>query len=82
MRDYTPVVFPLKLLDDLSPHARVATAVLPFVAAIALRLVLGKSRLTGLLVSISTVWFAINILLAPYSAHMRQDIERLETMFH
>jgi len=31
------------IFEDLSPHARVATAVLPFVAAVLLRLVLGKN---------------------------------------
>ena len=72
----------MNLLDELSPHARVATAILPFVAALVLRLILGKGRFTGLLVSVSTVWFAINVLLAPYSASMRHDIERLENMFH
>jgi len=75
-------VFPLSLLDELSPHARVATAVLPFIAALCLRLVIGKCRLTGILVSLSTVWFAINVLMAPYSAGMRHDIERLENIFH
>jgi hypothetical protein len=72
---------PLRLFDELSPYARVATAVAPFAAAMVLRVLLGKGRLTGMLVSVSTVWFAINILLAPYSAGMRQDLQRIENVF-
>ena len=73
-------MLPLHLLDDLSPHARVATAVAPFVLALALRIILGKGRLTNLLISLSTVWFAINVLMAPYSAKMRDEILRLQYM--
>jgi hypothetical protein len=62
------------IFADLSPHARVATAVLPFVAAMLVRLILGKNRLTQVLVSVSTTWFAINVLLAPLSQGMRRDI--------
>ena len=71
----------LHLLEDLSPHARVITAVLPFVVAIVLRIVLGKNRVTRMLISLSTVWFAANVLMAPYSAHMRQDLEDLRYIF-
>ena len=77
MKGYTSGVLPMHLLDDLTPHMRVATAIAPFVTALVLRIILGKSRLTGLLVSVSTVWFAINILMAPYSARMRDDIQEL-----
>jgi hypothetical protein len=71
----------LSLLQDLSPHARVATAVAPFVIAIALRLALGKNKLTRTLISLGTMWFAINILAAPYSARMQQDIQNLQYIF-
>jgi hypothetical protein len=70
-------MLPATILDDLSPYARVATAVAPFLAAIALRLVIGKNRVTRILLSVSTTWFAINILLAPYSASMRRDLDHL-----
>ena len=70
-------MLPSHLFDALSPHARVATAVAPFVLALVLRVVVGKCRLTSLLVSASTVWFAINVLMAPYSAKMRDDIQQL-----
>jgi len=71
----------LSLLEDLSPHARVATAVTPFVAAMLLRLLLGKNRLTRALISLGTMWFAINVLAAPYSERMRQDIVDLQYIF-
>jgi hypothetical protein len=64
----------LSIFEDLSPHARVAAAVLPFVAAMLVRLILGKNRLTQVLVSVSTTWFAINVLLTPLSQGMRRDI--------
>ncbi|MDR3701643.1 MAG: hypothetical protein P4L56_18490 [Candidatus Sulfopaludibacter sp.] len=70
-------MLPATILDDLSPYARVATAIAPFLAAIVLRLIFGKNRVTRLLLSISTTWFAINILMAPYSASMRRDLDHL-----
>jgi hypothetical protein len=65
---------------DLSPHARVATAVLPFALAIFVRVVLGNHPFTRWLISLGVMWFAANILLAPYSAGMRQDIRDLRTL--
>jgi hypothetical protein len=74
-------VLPAGIFEDLSPHARVATAVLPFVAVMLLRLVLGKNRLTQVLISISTTWFVANVLMAPFSEGMRQDILDLRSWF-
>lgn len=71
----------LSLLEDLSPHARVATAVAPFVLAALLRIFLGRNRLTGMLLSLGTMWFAINVLAAPYSARMTQDLRNLQYIF-
>lgn len=71
----------VNILEDLSPHARVATALAPFLMAIILRLVVGKNRLTRVLLSLSTTWFAINILLTPYSARMQDDINSIRAMF-
>jgi hypothetical protein len=62
------------MFEDLTPHGQVVTAVLPFVAAILLRLFLGKNRLTRVLLSASTAWFAINVLLTPLSEGMRSDV--------
>jgi hypothetical protein len=74
-------VLPASVFEDLSPHARVATAVLPFVAAIVLRLLLGKNQVTRVLLSISTTWFAINVLMAPLSEGMRRDILDVRSWF-
>ena len=65
---------PGALFDQISPHARVATALIPFLVALSLRLLLGKNRMTRAVLSIATMWFAINILLAPYSVEMRREI--------
>lgn len=50
---------------------------MPFVLAVLMRIVVGRSRLTRTLISLGTMWFLINVLLAPYSARMRQDIYEL-----
>jgi hypothetical protein len=71
---------PGDIFNDLTPHARVVTAVLPFVIALSVRLVLGNNLLTRWLISLSVMWFAANILMAPYSAGMRQDIRNLRTL--
>ena len=71
---------PGDIFNDLTPHARVFTAVLPFAIAIFVRLVLGNNRLTRWLISLGVMWFAANVLLAPYSAGMREDIRTLRTL--
>jgi hypothetical protein len=71
---------PGDIFNDLTPHARVVTAVLPFAIAIFVRLVLGHNRLTGWLISLGVMWFAANVLMAPYSAGMRQDVRNLRTL--
>jgi hypothetical protein len=70
------------MFHHLSPYARVLTAILPFVLAIAVRFVYGKNRLTHTLLSISTMWFAINILLTPFSAGMQRDLVQMRGWFH
>lgn len=64
----------------LGPYARVTTAVSPFVCAVMLRLFFGRSRLTAWFVSASTMWFLVNVLLAPYSPGMREDLRNIESM--
>ena len=71
----------MNILATLSPHARVATALAPFLVAIALRLILGKNKLTKVLLSVSTTWFAINVLLTPYSSRMQTDLDYLREIF-
>ena len=67
-------MLPGDVFTELSPHARVATAVAPFGIALLFRIVLGNCRVSRWMISLGTVWFAVNILMAPYSAGMRQDI--------
>jgi hypothetical protein len=74
-------VLQASFFENLSPHARVATALLPFVAAILLRLVIGKNGVSRVLLSISTTWFAINVLMAPLSEGMRRDILDVRSWF-
>ena len=66
-----------RIFDHLSPYARVLTAITPFLAAIVMRLIFGKNQVTRVLLSISTVWFAANVFMAPYSYGMRQDLVNL-----
>ena len=75
------VVLLAGIFEDLSPHARVATAILPFAAAILLRLVAGKNWLTRVLISVSATWFAINVLMAPLSQGMQSDLFDVRSWF-
>jgi hypothetical protein len=69
------------VVDALSPHARVATAVAPFAAAMLLRVALGTNRFVQWLIWVSTMWFLINVLLAPYSPGMSADLVSLRRLF-
>jgi hypothetical protein len=71
---------PMDLMDGLSPTAQVTTAVAPFVIAMALRVTSGKSRTADWLITISTVWFATNVLMAPHSSGVRQGIRNLSRL--
>lgn len=74
-------MWPGTLFDQLTPHARVATALIPFLVALVLRLIMGKNRFTRGALSVATMWFAINVLLTPYSADMQREILRLGARF-
>jgi hypothetical protein len=65
----------------LSPYARVTTAVIPFAAAVILRFTFGRNKLTGWLINVSTMWFLLNVLLAPYSPGMREDLRSIESLW-
>ena len=54
-------------VESLLPYFKVATAVAPFLMAAAVRLVAGRNRLTGALLSLGTMWFAVNVLLSPFT---------------
>ena len=66
-----------RIFEHLSPYARVLTAVAPFLAAIVLRLFFGKNRFTRVALSVSTIWFAANVFMAPYSYGTQQDLVNL-----
>jgi hypothetical protein len=74
-------VFPGDLLDDLSPLARLATATAPFVGALILRISFGKHSITRWVLSGATLWFFLNVLLAPYSSSVVQDIMEFPSRF-
>jgi hypothetical protein len=59
-------------IENVLPYLRVATAVIPFLAALLVRLLLGANRVTRFLLSAATTWFAVNILLSPFT-----DVARL-----
>jgi hypothetical protein len=66
-----------KFFADLSPYARIGTALGPFVAAMLLRLIFGKNRFTGSLISLATMWFLASVLTAPYSLRMQQELRQI-----
>jgi hypothetical protein len=70
------------ILTALSPYVRVLTAVIPLAIAIAIRFIYGRSRISRVLLSLGTMWFAVNILLAPYSGGMQRDLAHVRAWFH
>jgi hypothetical protein len=66
------------VINHISPYTRVVTAITPFLGALVLRLVFGKNQFTRMALSVSTVWFAVNVFMAPYSHAMRQDLQNLQ----
>jgi hypothetical protein len=75
-------VSPTRFLEEFSPHVRVATALSPFLVALVIRLIMGKNRVTRAILTLSTMWFAINVLLAPYAADLREQIFELAARLH
>ena len=65
----------------LSPDERVGAAVAPFVVAMVLRFLLGRTQFTRWGVMLSTMWFAMNVLLAPYCTPVRQELIELGNRF-
>ena len=65
----------------LTPDERVGAAVATFVVAMLLRLLLGRTQFTRWTIALSTMWFAINVLLAPYSTGVRQELIELGNRF-
>jgi len=52
-------------------------AIVPLGVAMLLRLLFGKNRLTGTLVSLCTMWFMANVLAAPFSISIPDELRRL-----
>ena len=74
-------MFSERFLEDLSPYARLTFAVAPFVIAIILRVILGRNRLTGVAITLGTLWLAVSVLMAPFSAGMQRDLDKLPHIF-
>ena len=66
-----------KFFAELSPYARIGTAAAPFIVAMLLRLLFGKNRMTAFLITLTTIWFTANVLAAPYSLKMQQDLRQV-----
>jgi hypothetical protein len=56
-------------------------AVVPFVVAMVLRVVFGRRSWTRWFVTVATMWFAINVLLTPYSTGIRREVLGLGSSF-
>ena len=74
-------MFPGTLLDAFTPVERIAIASAPFAGAIILRVAFGRHPIIRWLVTITTLWFTLNVLLAPYSSDVRQDILEIPARF-
>jgi hypothetical protein len=75
------IVWYLSPWTSLTPDERVGAAVCPFVIAMLLRALLGRTQFTRWTIALSTMWFAINVLLAPYSTGVRQELIELGNRF-
>jgi uncharacterized protein YqgC (DUF456 family) len=63
--------------------SRAGIAMGPFVAAVLLRLIRGRDRLTSSLITFTTGWFAMNVLLAPSFEGTRETLYSLPgRLFH
>jgi len=69
-------------LDELTPISRVAIALAPFLAALVFRLAFGRGNLTRWLITLATMWFAINVLLAPFASGLVQEMINVRSLFH
>lgn len=65
-----------RFFGELPPHARIATALLPFLLALVVRLLFGKNRTTQTVLWLATLWFTISMMLAPFSLEI-PDLRRI-----
>jgi hypothetical protein len=68
------------VIDNIAGYVRLSTAVLPFLFAFLMRTLLGENRLIGWMLTLTVAWFAVNVLLSPYSPGMRQDLYNLRNL--
>ncbi|MFL6815051.1 MAG: hypothetical protein ACJ8EK_13540 [Bradyrhizobium sp.] len=68
-------------LGHLTSDEQVAVAIAPFAIALLLRVLLGQTQFTPWIVMLSTMWFAMNVLVAPYSSGIRQAVIALGDRF-
>jgi len=61
---------PFELFERLSPNARVAAALIPFLLALVMRLLWGKNRLTETVLWLATLWFTLSMIMAPFSLEL------------
>jgi hypothetical protein len=54
-------------VEQTLPYLKLATALIPFAAALLVRVAAGGNRFTRMLLSLATTWFAVNVLLAPFT---------------
>jgi hypothetical protein len=64
-----------------SAAEQVAVAVAPFAMALLLRVLLGRTEFTRWIVMLCAMWFAIDVLVTPYSSGIRQELLALEDRF-
>ena len=70
-------------IAHIGPISRVTIAIAPFLAAVLLRVFVGRSRLMGSLITLATGWFALNVLLSPSFEKTRETLYALpERLFH
>jgi hypothetical protein len=61
---------PFELFERLSPNTRVAAALIPFLLALVMRLLLGKNRVTEAVLWLATLWFTFSLIMAPISLEL------------
>jgi len=59
-----------RFFEELPADARVAVAILPFLLALVMRLLFGKSRVTQTILWLATMWFTLSVLMAPFSLEL------------
>ena len=71
------------IFGSVGPLSRVSIAVGPFIATVLLRLTLGRNRLTSSLITFTTGWFALNVLLSPSFERTRETLYSIPNrLFH